>query len=127
LKVTAELEGLEGIVKGFNNKLRKIKRYTVKGMQDVTLDLCSKAVQLAPVETGDLRGSGYSTVTETADEVVGEVGFTEEYAWQQHEDLSYKHPLGGQAKYLEQPLNENTDKYITHLKNSAENGWDGDL
>lgn len=127
MKVTAELEGLEDIVKSFNNKLKKIKRYTVKGMQDVALDLRSKSVQLAPIEKGDLRGSGYFEVTETGDQVIGEVGFTAEYAWRQHEDLSYNHPLGGQAKYLEQPFNENTDKYIAHLKNSAEDGWDGDL
>lgn len=124
MKVTAELEGLEELTRIFNDKLKKVKRYTAKAMQDVTLDLRSKSVQLAPIETGDLRGSGYSSVSENGDTVVGEVGFAEEYAWQQHEDLSYKHPLGGQAKYLEQPFDENAEKYITHLKNSAEDGWE---
>lgn len=141
MKVTAELEGLEDIEKSFNNKLKQVKRYTAKAMADVTLDLLSRAVQLAPVDTGDLRRSGSASINgvevakgskdgnanvlksapETnADEVWGEVGFSVEYAYVQHEDLSLNHPNGGQAKYLEKPFVTNTEKYIKHLENSVD-------
>lgn len=38
------------------------------------------------------------------------------YALRQHEELGYKHPKGGQAKFLEQPFSENEQKYIDMLK-----------
>ena len=37
---------------------------------------------------------------------LGYGGDAEEYAWRQHEDLTYRHKPGQQAKYLEQPLAE---------------------
>lgn len=149
MKVTAELQGLEAAEKNFNDKLRQIKRYSVKGITDVALDLLSKAVQLAPVDTGDLRGSGSATVNGVevargsgsgstgivgaapegdADEVWAEVGFSAEYAYVQHENLAYNHPKGGQAKYLEKPFVENTEKYIQHIQNSIDKGiGDGEV
>lgn len=33
----------------------------------------------------------------------------------QHEDLTLRHPRGGQAKFLEAPLVENADRYMQHL------------
>jgi hypothetical protein len=34
------------------------------------------------------------------------------YAHRQHEDLSYRHPRGGQAKFLEKPLFDNYRNYL---------------
>ena len=82
-----------------------------KAIDDVVLDLQGKSQRLAPIDTGDLRGSASSEVRTTMNRVVGEVGFNMEYALKQHEDLTYNHPRGGQAKYLETPLKENQSKY----------------
>lgn len=147
MKVTAEILGIEDVNRAFDEKIKKVKRYTAKAMTDVTLDLLGKAVERAPVDTGDLRGSGYANINNTtvakgtkdgvtligsalatdSDEVVGEVGFTAEYALVQHEDLSFNHPQGGQAKYLEQPFDRNTDKYIKYLEDSVDNAVGDEL
>lgn len=64
--------------------------------------------KIVPVETGTLRRSG---VVEPAKEegtsvsvTIGYGGAASDYALRQHEDLSYKHAQGKQAKYLEEPF-----------------------
>jgi hypothetical protein len=74
--------------------------------------LLAEAQQEAPVETGTLRRSG--TVTESGDTVC--VSFNTPYAVRQHEELEWRHPLGGKAKYLEDPFKRMRDK----IRRSAE-------
>lgn len=76
----------------------------------VCQDLRGKAAELAPVDTGDLRGSSFAEV----DGLDGTVGFSEQYALRQHE-MDYRHPKGGQMKYLETPYEDNRDKYIDFI------------
>jgi hypothetical protein len=107
-----------------------------KGMAVATLDLLGEGMRNAPILTGDLRGSGSARVngrpaghTENnngSNEVVndsfkptglstilhGEVGFDLEYAMNQHESMHYKHPRGGKAKFLEDPLKQKSDQYV---------------
>lgn len=54
----------------------------------------------------------------------GHCEYNQAYAQIQHENLSYRHAPGKQAKYLEQPLYENADRYMQRL---ADNLLDGDL
>jgi hypothetical protein len=68
--------------------------------------LLTEAQNEAPVETGTLRRSG--TVTEATDRVY--VSFNTPYAVRQHEELEWRHPLGGKAKYLEDPFKRMRDK-----------------
>ena len=109
--MSANLEGLSELEKGFNDALKKIGIVNDKALQDVALDLLGKAKELAPVDTGDLRGSGSVKFENNT----ASVGFEEPYAVSQHEHTEYEHPQGGQAKYLEQPFKENIDKYINHI------------
>lgn len=94
-------------------------------------DLAGKAARLAPVEEGTLRGSvsvtvivngirhdgaggmAAATARARAAALAGrdlaidvEVAANTIYAARQHEETSWEHPLGGQAKYLEQPFRE---------------------
>ena len=41
-----------------------------------------------------------------------DVGSDLVYAVPQHEELTWEHPRGGQAKYLEEPLNTHGQKFI---------------
>lgn len=65
--------------------------------------------QLAPVDRGNLRGSGVVMPPDVAGDLVevefGYGGAASEYALIQHERLDFRHP-SGQAKFLEQPVNE---------------------
>jgi hypothetical protein len=115
MKLNYSVEGLADIQKAFNRKISKVESYTPNALMDVGNDLQGKAQQLAPVDTGDLRGSAYTKLGKNS----VEVGFNTPYALRQHEELNYRHPRGGQAKYLEEPFKENKNKYIDHIKNST--------
>ena len=116
------LEGLSETLKNLRDLQGNIKGGVTDTLWKTTLDLQGKAQRFAPVDTGDLRGSGYSTVGEEEDLIVGEVGFSEPYALEQHENVYFVHPKGGQAKYLESPLSENTKKYSQAIENAIKRG-----
>lgn len=130
------IEGLDELTNNFNNIIKKMGKVNVKAFTDDCLDLLGKSVRDAPIDTGDLRGSGSLqidnsniangnkdgsiTVTGAVNDmetssINGLIGFSEVYAVRQHEHEEYKHPKGGQAKYLEQPFRENEQKYIKHI------------
>lgn len=90
---------------------RQIKQKAKESMEKVVNDLTRRSKQLAPLDTGDLRGAGEGDVEIIRNNVIGTVTFDKEYAMKQHEDMTFKHPRGGQAKYLEQPLNQNRRRY----------------
>ncbi|MFI7547206.1 hypothetical protein [Actinoplanes sp. NPDC049599] len=58
--------------------------------------------ELAPHEEGDLERSGEVSKDESLDTVA--VSFDRPYAVRQHEELTWKHDAGKQAKYLEAPM-----------------------
>jgi hypothetical protein len=118
--------------------LKAARRETVLAM----FDLLGRAMRDAPVEFGDLRGSGLiffnseqighteSNVSGNGQvvkdksvnismfnftgylkEINGRVAFNKEYATEQHENMEYKHPRGGKAKYLEDNLKKMNSKY----------------
>ena len=99
------------------NVKRLIKQKTKEAMETIVNDLTRRSKQLAPLDTGDLRGAGEGKVNDRNNDIIGTVSFNKPYALVQHEDLSFHHPRGGQAKYLEQPLNENRDRYKDFIKN----------
>lgn len=81
--------------------------------------------QLVPVETGALMISGEVLEPEITDSgvsidlVYGTSEPTSNYAIVQHERLDFNHPLGGQAKYLEQPLLAMADDLTRELAETA--------
>lgn len=71
----------------------------------------SKAVPDAPIEHGDLRGSARLDVHRDGNSVEAILSFNEVYAARQHEELTWKHPRGGKAKYLEDNVNQAVPLY----------------
>ena len=104
------LTGVEAAMSQIASILSRTPDTGAEGMNDVVLDIGSRAADRAPVETGALRGSMEHSVTVEGDEIVGEIRFTEKYAAAQHEHLEYNHPLGGEAKYLERSAIEKADE-----------------
>lgn len=49
------------------------------------------------------------------DHLIGQVEVDQVYAHRQHEELTWKHPDGGQAKYLEQPWFAAVEDTMRHL------------
>lgn len=128
----------------------KMARDLCRAMYLVGEDLLGRATRLAPIEEGTLRGSGavvlivngtrhegagglaaataaaVAAATARRDYTVNvEVSFNTIYAAAQHEGLDFEHPLGGQAKYLEQPFREQADRYIRIIQQAAGDGSSG--
>lgn len=133
---TTTLEGLAELQRELERRLRNMQLASPKAMTDVVFDLLGKSVALAPVDLGDLRGSGHANVNDATiasgsanggtsgagspgpdrgGKTTGEVAFSEPYAVIQHETLTFNHPKGGEAKYLEKPLAANMGKYVDRL------------
>lgn len=49
----------------------------------------------------------------------GSVEFNQAYAQDQHETESYRHPRGGQAHYLSEPLFDSADDFMSTLASGA--------
>ena len=102
--------------------------------------ILTEAIDETPIETGTLRRSGTVTVGAPPDgtqvyEAAGAgsdmkdafsgpegkekavyISFSTPYARRQHEELGYNHPLGGKAKYLEDPFNRNKKKVLQYAE-----------
>jgi hypothetical protein len=115
-----KIEGLDEFNAYLKNATPETKEAITHELKIIATDLQGKAQRLAPVDVGDLRGSGFSEV----DGLDATVGFTEPYALRQHEELDYAHPRGGQAKYLETPYKENLNKYKNALADAIREAVD---
>lgn len=79
----------------------------------------NESQELVPVETGELKESGVADKPEwEGNRLAMEIGYggtqAEEYAAIVHEDMEAHHDQG-QAKYLEQPLNEAEEKFESEI------------
>lgn len=126
-------------------------RGALEALARVGEDLAGKASRLAPVEEGTLRGSFTVVLMVSGQRFEGgagaigaavaaavrilraggrprldvEVAANTIYAAYQHEELGLEHPLGGQAQYLEEPLNQNSGRYSRIVALSAARGIEG--
>ncbi|WP_309029139.1 hypothetical protein [Streptomyces alfalfae] len=81
------------------------RRLAGEGLQRALEHTLGEAKRLVPLEEGTLERSGRTDV----DGLNGSISFDTVYAVRQHEELTWKHLPGRQAKYLEQPMNTERD------------------
>jgi len=110
----------------------------LKALRTGAESILTEAIDETPIETGTLRRSGTVTVGALPDgaqvyeaaesgsnmknafpgpegkEKAVYISFNTPYARRQHEELGYNHPLGGKAKYLEDPFNRNKNKVLKY-------------
>lgn len=113
-----KLEGFVELTKKLNKSISEISSVVEDALLDCGNDLQQKAQDLTPVDTGALRASAF-TEAESGSNPSVIVGYTEEYAIFVHENLEAHHPVG-QAKFLEQPLKENADKYVKYVRDKVQ-------
>jgi hypothetical protein len=113
-----KLEGFVELTKKLNKSISEISSVVEDALLDCGNDLQQKAQDLTPVDTGALRASAF-TEAESGNNPSVIVGYTEEYAIFVHENLEAHHPVG-QAKFLEQPLKENADKYVEYVRDKVQ-------
>lgn len=79
--------------------------------------LLTESTQLVPLEEGVLQQSG--TVTSDESELAAVVSYDTVYARRQHEELTWRHDPGRQAKYLEQPAMEKRETIFRVIEHAA--------
>lgn len=96
----------------------KIKNAIKKANEENALHLIGEASQQAPLDTGFLRSKGDYAITNDGLTMVVEYSAKDkngfDYAALQHEELTFKHN-NGNAKYLENPFDDNLDIYINNI------------
>ena len=70
-------------------------------------NILEQATRIVPLDEGTLERSGVASVDEA--QLLAAVSYDTPYAVVQHEDLSYQHQRGRQAKYLETPFTESIE------------------
>lgn len=73
--------------------------------------LKDESIKQAPSNIGDLKSNCVVDDSKLNSNLEVSVGYPLSYALKQHEELKFKHPKGGKAKFLEDPFNANIDKY----------------
>lgn len=99
---------IKGLKEGLK-RIRALKKLAREAMEEVLEEggeeILGEAVQLAPVDTGNLRGSKYhEPVKKKKGQLVKELGFNADYAFHVHENLTAYHEPPTGAKFLERPL-----------------------
>lgn len=79
---------------------QRIQAAERQGIRLAAEHLLSESRKQVPVDEGILRASGAVTIL---GERAAAVSYDTPYARRQHEELGYRHPKGGKAKYLEDP------------------------
>jgi hypothetical protein len=82
----------------------------VSGITAAIEHLLGEAVAIVPLEEATLQRSGVASVDRSS--LTGAVSFDTPYAVRQHEDLTFRHDPGRQAKYLEQPAIQERDTML---------------
>lgn len=125
------LNGLGKVVSKIQDAVDKIVNGSAQGLMDAAMYIAAESQPRAPVDMGDLRGSVEVRIDNNIvamgvkgnDSIVtvcvppemaakAEVSYNTKYAADQHEQILYNHPRGGQAKYLESVLLENSDRIL---------------
>lgn len=84
------------------------RRLASQGLQKALEHTLAKANALVPLEEGTLMRSGKVSV----DQLGGAISYDTPYAVRQHEELTWRHAPGRQAKYLEQPMRTEREEML---------------
>lgn len=95
---------------------RALRSAVEKAVRDTAVDVLAQAKREVPRDLGTLRRSGTQRVGWQGERVVAEISFNTPYAAVQHEDRTFRHPRGGKAKYLEDPIKQYAPKLEERLK-----------
>lgn len=81
------------------------RRAASDGLRRALEHTLSESKKIVPLDEGTLERSGRVDV----DGLNGAISYDTIYAVRQHEELTWRHLPGRQAKYLEQPMNSERD------------------
>lgn len=95
------------------------------GLLDAADSLLAKSLKMAPREHGDMADSAGTDVDPGT--LIASVYYDDARdikTIKQHEDLTYAHPRGGQAKFLEKPASRHQGALVSALNQAMRGvGW----
>jgi len=140
-KFNFDFEGIEETCNNLDLYDQKAVDAATHAMVENTEALLGKSMRIVPHDEGMLEGSGSAMVQEeeiahgTDDGamvqtgkapsarpgavITGTVSYNKPYALRQHEELSYRHKEGRQAKYLETPLKEFVREFAKNIADAV--------
>ena len=92
--------------------LRRSKAAARHGTQLALEHTLGEARKIVPLREGTLERSG-TVVMDSGLNAAGRIVFDTVYAVRQHEELTWRHLPGRQAKYLEMPFNRDRDLMLS--------------
>jgi hypothetical protein len=112
-----DLKGLSKIQRQLKGLAKRFPRATAAALYAESFAIQAEATRRAPISEGGgvLRTSAY-TAPPTGRELATETGFGTVYAARQHEETTWKHPRGGEAKYLTNAVNARMKGMLARLK-----------
>ena len=114
---------LNDVLRNLNKITKDTEKKAEKQIKKCCEDLLSKAVDITPMDTGELRKSGttdYDTGTKTGKVSFG--GGAVDYAVAVHEmpnETNWSEPGTGN-KFLEKPFKANSEKYLQSIAKAVE-------
>lgn len=97
-----------------------LKQELADAINESLKNVWAEAWVRTPYLTGALRGS-YKEYKARPDELIGILTPTKEYALKQHEHLEYRHPRGGEAKYLENAIKARQEQIKSNFFRAIDN------
>ena len=128
MKMSMTVTGLNDVKRRLQLANGRAKQAVGAGLYGVANNVMTAAKRIVPVDVGTLKGSGYVTMPENkGNNITVEEGFggaAKDYAVVQHERTDYRHPGGGEAKYLEKPMMEQTGAFKHDVTAIARKAFD---
>ena len=88
----------------------------VTGLELAAEHVLGVSRQLVPLEEATLERSGVASVDEVT--MTAAVSYDTVYAARQHEEMTWRHDEGRQAKYLETPMSTEADTVAALIRSS---------
>lgn len=117
-----QLDGLAELERELERRLQAIAAHADRAMGENALHLAGESARRAPIDSGDLRGAHDVRRLDAGSYEVGVYSATLDnpiYPIVQHERLDFRHPKGGQAKFLESAFAEHTERYLAHVADAV--------
>lgn len=144
MKISLEILNLDKFLGSLKRYEEDVQKGIKKALAEIGFHLLGESINQTPIDTGNLRGSGVVIVDErvigeggplgvrvvsiaskkSSGEVVHEVfvGYNTHYAIFQHENMENRHTdPGAKAKFLEDPLRQNFEKYHKKIADAIRN------
>lgn len=131
LKLDLTVEGYDVFGRTLDGLAAQVTELGLQALKAEMDDVLEAANELVPVETGELRDSGaVSDPIQVGDQVALTIGYGGDngevfYALDQHENLTYGHEEGKEAKFLETPLLEWTREGPRRVATEIQRGMYG--